>query len=255
MSYFKTYLQTPVEDTTLLIDGDLYLYRACAAAEEEVDWGDDIWSLSTDLKEAKKIFQKSIDDFCAYLDTSNFIICLSDKDNFRKDIDENYKGGRKKVRKPVGYSTMVQWVQDTYRWYREPMLEADDVMGILGTAPGHNTIVVSDDKDMKTLPCRLYRPVSGELLNINQREADFSFLTQALMGDVTDGYSGCKGVGAVSAKKILEKSMTWNAVVAAYAKQNLNETYALTQARLARILRYSDWDVDAGQIKLWEPTR
>jgi DNA polymerase-1 len=135
------------------------------------------------------------------------------------------------------------------------MLEADDVMGILGTAPGHNTIVVSDDKDMKTLPCKLYRPVSGELLNINQREADFSFLTQALMGDLTDGYSGCPKVGAVSAKKILEKSMTWNAVVSAYAKQNLNETYALTQARLARILRYSDWDVDAGQIKLWEPKR
>ena len=36
-----------------LIDADLYLYRAAAAAEEETDWGDDVWSLSTDLKEAK----------------------------------------------------------------------------------------------------------------------------------------------------------------------------------------------------------
>tara|TARA_B110000046_G_scaffold98539_1_gene106173 strand:+ start:1584 stop:2357 length:774 start_codon:yes stop_codon:yes gene_type:complete len=253
MSYFKTYLQTPQDETTLLIDGDLYLYRACAAAEEEVDWGDDIWSLSTDLKEAKKIFQKSIDEFCDYLETGSFIICLSDKANFRKDVDPDYKGGRKKVRKPVGYSEMIKWVQETYLWYREPLLEADDVMGIMGTAPGHNTIIVSDDKDMKTLPCKLYRPVSGELLTISEREADFSFLTQTLMGDPTDGYSGCPKIGAVTAKKILEKGATWNAVVAAYAKQNLNETYALTQARLARILRYSDWDLETGQLKLWKP--
>jgi len=255
MSYFKRYLQTPTVETTLLIDGDLYLYRACAAAEEEVDWGNDVWSLSTDLKEAKKIFNNSIGDACQYLDTKNFIICLSDKGNFRKELDDQYKGGRKKVRKPVGYATMVQWVKDTYDWHLEPMLEADDIMGIMGTSPGHSTILVSDDKDMKTLPCKLYRPMSGELLNISERDADFNFLTQALMGDLTDGYSGCPKVGAVSAKKILEKSMTWNAVVSAYAKQNLNETYALTQARLARILRYSDWDVDAGQIKLWEPKR
>jgi DNA polymerase-1 len=75
------------------------------------------------------------------------------------------------------------------------------------------------------------------------------------MGDPTDGYSGCPKIGAVTAKKILEKGATWNAVVAAYAKQNLNETYALTQARLARILRYSDWDLETGQLKLWEPSR
>ena len=59
----------------------------------------------------------------------------------------------------------------------------------------------------------------------------------------------------LTAKKILDKGSTWNAVVAAYAKQNLNETYALTQARLARILRYSDWDLETGQLKLWEPSR
>ena len=38
MNYFKTFLQEPTENTTLLIDGDLYLYRACAAAEEEIRW-------------------------------------------------------------------------------------------------------------------------------------------------------------------------------------------------------------------------
>ena len=252
MTYFKKYLKKPMVDTTLLIDGDLYLYRACAAAEEEINWGDDIWSLSTDLKVAKKIFQETIDACCEYLETGHFIICLSDRDNFRKEVDSQYKGGRKKVRKPVGYSEMIKWIKNTYMWFSEPMLEADDLIGIMGSAPNHNTIMVSDDKDMKSIPGRLYRPMSGELLTITRKEADFNFLTQALMGDSTDGYSGCPTVGAKTAEKILTKDPSWNAVVAQYAKQKLNPNYALTQARLARILRFEDWDVEKNQLILWE---
>ena len=253
MTYFKKYLKKPMVDTTLLIDGDLYLYRACAAAEEEINWGDDIWSLSTDLKVAKKIFQETIDACCEYLETGHFIICLSDRDNFRKEVDSQYKGGRKKVRKPVGYSEMIKWIKNTYMWFSEPMLEADDLIGIMGSAPNHNTIMVSDDKDMKSIPGRLYRPMSGELLTITRPQADFNFLTQALMGDATDGYAGCPSIGKITAEKILTKDPSWNAVVAQYAKQKLNYDYALTQARLARILRFEDWDVEKNQIILWEP--
>jgi DNA polymerase-1 len=253
MSYLKKYLQTPQEETVLLIDGDLYLYRACAACETEIDWGDDIWSLSTDLKEAKTVFQKTIDDFCDTLGTGHFIVCLSDKGNFRKELDSTYKGGRKKVRKPVGYLEMLRWVKKTYRWHIEPMLEADDVMGILGSAPNHNTIVISDDKDLKSVPCKLFRPMSGEFQTINKAQADLWFYTQALTGDVTDGYAGCPSVGPKTAEKLLKQNPSWSTVVNAYAKQKLNANYALTQARLARILRYEDWDLDSNTIKLWEP--
>jgi len=253
MSYFAQYLKKPTAGTTLLIDGDLYLYRACAAAEEEINWGEDIWSLSTDLKVAKKIFQATLDACCEHLETGHFIVCLSDRDNFRKDVDSQYKGGRKKVRKPIGYSEMIKWIKNTYIWFSEPLLEADDVMGIMASAPDSNTIMVSDDKDMKSIPGRLYRPMSGELLTITRQQADFNFLTQALMGDVTDGYAGCPSIGKITAEKILTKDPSWNAVVGQYAKQKLNYDYALTQARLARILRFEDWDVEKNQIILWEP--
>jgi len=46
----------------LLIDGDLYLFRAAIAVEHEIDWGDDVWSLSTDLKAAKKLFTSMVDE-------------------------------------------------------------------------------------------------------------------------------------------------------------------------------------------------
>ena len=242
-----------LSQTILLIDADLYLYRACAAAEEEVDWGDDLWSLQTDLKEAKSIFQRRLQDICETLDTANFILCFSDSDNFRKDVLPSYKGGRKKVRKPTGYKAAVKWAQDTYMWHSEPMLEADDVMGILATAPDSMGIIVSDDKDMLTLPAKLYRPVSGEHHDTTLADADRMFLTQSLTGDSTDGYYGCPKIGAVTAAKVLGPHPTWDAVVTAYLKAGLTAADALQQARCARILRYDDWDQTTSTIILWEP--
>ena len=237
----------------LLIDADLYLYRACAAAEEEVDWGDDLWSLQTDLKEAKAIFQRTLQEVCEALDTANFILCFSDRDNFRKEVLPSYKGGRKKVRKPCGYKAAVEWAKQTYLWHSEPLLEADDVMGILATAPDSKGVILSDDKDMLTLPAKLYRPQSGEHHDISVADADRAFLTQSLTGDPTDGYTGVPRVGAVTAAKILGVRPSWSAVVAAYIKAGLTEADAIQQARCARILRFEDWDQETSTIELWEP--
>jgi DNA polymerase I len=247
------YCDTLLSQKILLIDADLYLYRACAAAEEEVDWGDDLWSLQTDLKEAKAIFQRTLQEVCEALDTANFILCFSDRDNFRKEVLPSYKGGRKKVRKPCGYKAAVQWARDTYLWHSEPMLEADDVMGILATAPDSKGVIVSDDKDMLTLPAKLYRPQSGEHHDVSVADADRAFLTQSLTGDPTDGYTGVPRVGAVTAAKILGVRPAWSAVVAAYVKAGLTEADAIQQARCARILRFEDWDQNTSTIKLWEP--
>jgi DNA polymerase I len=251
MKYSDTLLDTPI----LLIDADLYLYRAAAAAEEEINWGDDIWSLSTDLKVAKTIFQDQIQRICERLGSADFIMCISDRENFRREIASFYKSGRKNTRKPVGYAAFVQWCKETYRWHTEALLEADDVMGILASTPNSKAIIVSDDKDMKSVPCRLYRPASDELLEITLQDADRWFLTQALTGDPTDGYSGAKGVGIKTAEKILGPHPDWSQVVSAYAKVGMSEAEALQQARLARILRWSDWDETTSTIKLWSPAK
>ena len=44
----------------LLIDADIYAYRSVLATEEEIDWGDDVWSLTTDMKAAKRIFREEL---------------------------------------------------------------------------------------------------------------------------------------------------------------------------------------------------
>jgi len=239
----------------LLIDGDLYLFRSAIAVEEEIDWGNDIWSLSSDLKAAKALFKATIDAFKKELVVEDVVVTISGQKNFRKDVLETYKGGRKKVRKPVGYKALVAWAMEEYDSIMVDCLEADDVMGIMGSMPNTEAIIVSDDKDMKTIPCRLYRPTDNDRLVISDMEANRNFLIQALMGDMTDGYGGCPKVGIKTAEKILGNHPTWDAVVKQYQKENLTADYALTQARMARILRCTDWDDEKGEVILWKPSR
>ena len=37
----------------LLIDGDIILYKSASAAEQEMRWDDDTWTLQTNMVEAK----------------------------------------------------------------------------------------------------------------------------------------------------------------------------------------------------------
>ena len=46
--------------TKLLIDADIYAFRALAATEEETNWGDDVWTLSADHRAAYAAFSSEM---------------------------------------------------------------------------------------------------------------------------------------------------------------------------------------------------
>ena len=146
---------------------------------------------------------------------------------------------------------------------REPTLEADDLLGILSSrlrTDETETVVVSIDKDLRSIPGLFFnigRPDDG-IQEITQEEADRWFMMQALMGDMTDNYPGCPKFGPATAAKALDAvaptpEAMWPVVVAAYAKAGFGEDYALTMARLARILRDGEYDFNTKKVNLWEP--
>jgi DNA polymerase I len=241
----------------LLIDADLILYKATSSAEFEADAGDDVWYLSTNLIKAKDHWKSQVDAITRRLKSDDMVFVFSGPDNFRKKVDPTYKGNRAKVRKPLGFTMVRDWAYETYgdRAISQDCLEADDYIGILATKPGAvDRIIVSEDKDFNTVPCRLFQ--KGDIRDIDEEAADLYWLTQTLTGDSADGYKGCPGVGAVKAAKLLAKGTTgtrWDAVRKAFIKAGLTEAEALTQARLARILRHGDWDSKLKQPILWVP--
>ena len=72
-------------------------------------------------------------------------------------------------------------------------------------------------------------------------------------GDPTDGFPGLPGFGPKKAEALFKSHRaSWSTVEAAYINAGLTKEDALTQARLARILRWSDWDAKNNTYKLWE---
>jgi len=275
------------EKTRLLIDGDHIVFSAAAAVEEVVDWGEDeiayVWA---DKEEATKIVTEYVDRLVDDFDADAVLFAVSNsKTTFRHDLFPDYKGNRKKAGRPIILNWLRRWTEENLDAKAIDQLEADDVIGISATHPkwkDWRQIIVTEDKDLRTIPGEIYFPSNDELIRVSPEEAELHFYSQALGGDPVDGFPGCPGIGFEGAKKLLQHKTGvspyehtfksgprkgtselrwekidmgsyWEAVVSHYEKAGLTEEDALLQARIAYILRYENYNFKKGEVKLWEP--
>jgi 5'-3' exonuclease len=256
----------------LLIDADYLVYLGAFGVETEIDWGDDLWTLHSDLGDAQEkvseMTRKIVDELKA--DKVTYVLSCPTESNFRRQLNPGYKANRTS-RKPVCYKPLREWFIGAMGAVFWPRLEADDVLGILATesVPSEDRIIVSVDKDFKGIPGKFYRlrPTGEpEKIVVSVEQATQWHLLQTLMGDKVDGYNGIPGVGPKTAEKILQKAIDenahltgglvaccWPAIVAAYQKAGLTEEDALLNARMAWILRDGDYNKTTNKIKLWTP--
>jgi len=243
--------------TTLLIDADVLAFEAAVVSEESIQWKDELWTVHADMALAKARVINKIVEFQENLKTENVVLCLSDRANFRRKLNPDYKANRAKSRLPIILKQVKQWIIDELGGVLWANLEADDVISILATdkAMDEETIVVSIDKDFKSVPGIFFDYNKGEYHHPTEEEADNYHLIQTIAGDHTDGYSGVPGVGVVKAQRILEKDgYTWDTVVTCYEKAGMTEQDALMNAWMARLLRVDNYCFRTNTIKrLWTP--
>lgn len=245
----------------LLIDADVPIYAAASEAQRLYDWdGDGEVSVAVDdIEEVLRSFMKTVDRYVDELHADRAVLCVSDNENFRKAILPSYKASRKV--KPVHVLEARRLAVERFGAYQRPTLEGDDVLGILATHPTlipGDKVIVSIDKDLRQIPGTLWNPDTGVLCNLDAATCDYWHMVQTLTGDAVDEYKGCPGIGPIKATKILEAGgptllHAWTAVAAAYVSKGLTEDDALVQARVARILRHTDYDFHTKRPLLWQP--
>ena len=238
---------------SLLIDADFIVYKSCAANESEIDWGDDVITVTSRFSEAYDMVERELSGIANNLGCfDDSILFFSDSINFRKTIDPNYKGHRNR-KKPCGYRRVINQLKNDYQVVVLPTLEADDAMGIYATKePGH--IICSPDKDMRQIPGDLYDMSTG-VVTVDAEEGRRWHLIQTLAGDQTDGYAGVPGIGIKRAEALFEKEgYTWTTVVNAFAEKEMDESVALQNARLAKILQCTNYDFTNQEPRLWYPS-
>lgn len=271
----------------LLLDGDIFAYNAAVVAESEDDFGDGFTVLWSDWQTALRIAREQIDGLMDRLNAEQVVFCLTDTKNWRKYVVPTYKDNRKSVRKPIALARLKAELAEIYRTELWPTLEADDVMGILATRdsfmPDYEKIIVSSDKDLRTIPATVFNPTKDTRpKRISRADADLWLYAQAIGGDATDGYKGCEGIGVKTALEHLEKLQGyerythtfksgqrkglseerwrkvempdyWSVAKSLYERAGLSEEYAISQAQVARILRDEDYNQETQQITLWRP--
>ena len=246
--------------TTLLIDGDTFVYRFAAAATEHVDWGNGLWVSFANEHKATYAMEQAIEEMQISLQATRIEVAISSPTCFRKDIAPTYKANRKKREPLLLYKALRRTIEKKFRVHIWANIEADDVLGIWGTTPGQqDTIIVSVDKDLRQIPGKHFNPDHPEagVQQVSSWEGELAFYSQVLSGDTADNYPGCPKIGPVSALKILQNAKThgecWRRILKTYATAGIeNESYVIRQARLARLLRYGEFDAVNGPT-LWAP--
>lgn len=266
----------------ILLDTDIPVYQCASSSQEIVNFGGEDIVSADDFEVARKKLDESIEETMDELHGDRMICCLSEPDplkNWRKGILPTYKENRKTRPSPVHRQALSDYVEKNFECFKRPTLEGDDVMGILATHPDivkGEKIIVSIDKDMKTIPTRKYKDGFNTLYNpdkdqfgpheVSLNEANWFWMMQTLMGDSTDGYKGCPRIGPKKARDILGEpedghlSVWWDLVCdtfdnARYKGENLGLGMedALVQAQVARICRCNNYDFDTKEVLPWLP--
>lgn len=221
------------------------------------------------------------------------VLAFTDSVNWRKTlVDSTYKENRAKTKKPVGYFEFLEalFADERYICIREDKLEGDDIMGIIGSDPAvfgySKAVLVSCDKDFKTIPyCDFLWCTTGNILTQTLETADYWHLYQTIKGDITDGYGGIPGCGEVFVEEFLKEPFVyeqqttvaksgknkgqevtkwvkrspeagetlWECIKSIGAKAGMTEQEVIKQGQMARILRSTDYNIETGEITLWQP--
>ena len=243
---------------TLLIDADWLIFSSCCACQEDTQWNEWEHTLHSDVRDCLNLIENRLDVYRTIAESKHDIVmCFTSYPTFRHEIFPNYKINRIGKLKPLALKNTINKVKERYECITYPNLEGDDVLGLLATNGRYdNPIIVSVDKDMRTIPCKLL--AAEEIEHITEKKANRHWFEMSMAGDAGDGIQGIKGMGMVTASKTLANipdtvEALWDKVSKTYTKKGHTLADAILNARLTRILREGDYNYQTGEVNLWNP--
>lgn len=136
------------------------------------------------------------------------VICVDNKENWRKDVYPDYKGNRAKKRSEsnIDYNTFYELQDDIlneldlnfpFKVIKVDKCEADDIVGVLAKeyAKYEKTVVVSSDKDFKQVleyGAKLFDPIAKVFVNMSSDELKEWKIEHILGGDDGDNIPNIK---------------------------------------------------------------
>lgn len=177
--------------TQALIDADIVAYR-CAAVHEDLELG---------KAEVDQMMERILKE----VDATSYRAFLTGDNNFRYQVDPEYKANRKDLIRPALLEPLKEHL--VVAWKAEVMdgMEADDGLAIAQT---NDSVICSIDKDLLQISGNHYNFVTTIYQNVSKESALAVFYRQFLIGDRSDNIIGIAGIGKVKAARIITTDMT-----------------------------------------------
>lgn len=151
----------------------------------------------------------------------DYKLFLTGDSNFRDGVSTilPYKGNRKEREAPIHLNSMKEYLREkeaeTYEY-----LEADDCLSASqNLITDRETVICSQDKDLKTVKGFNYNITSKTLTYIEERDARYNFYFQLLIGDPVDNIPHPRGIGNKFAENRLRPLFLEDATEEDYYKE------------------------------------
>lgn len=234
-----------------ILDADIIAYRAALQAEV----GDPAFIPSIIEGMVRTWVPETVDSF-------EMALSCRRTDNFRRELWPNYKKNRESKPEPEFLTEVRDYIRESYDCLEFPKIEADDIMGMYA----QKKIAVTIDKDLRGVQGWHFNPFKEkDPVYIDEEEAEEFFCIQWMSGDNTDCIPGLWRIGPKKAKSFLRK---WDDldrhenIMALYCEDRYrprdtcdldDNALGLAMARCVRLLSSSGYDINTGDITLWNP--
>lgn len=176
----------------VLIDADIVAYRCASSAEND---GEEIALLRVEELMRKLLADTQADEYKAFLTGGN---------NFRKEINSEYKAHRKDKPIPQYLNICREYLVSEWKASITDGYEADDSLGFSQVGANSETCICSIDKDLLMIPGLHYNWVKGEFKTVSELDGIKHFYKQMLIGDTADNIKGVDKIGPVKAAKLID---------------------------------------------------
>lgn len=244
----------------VLIDGDLFCYMYGVAMTQENPFDSNHEKIFAEKEAIKRLENNFIawnKYFTGNYDKKNIEVYFSCPitNNFRRKLNPDYKKNRP-LEKPICFTILKDYCLDNYWCQVGENIEADDLLSIRATYFSYGkSLIVSIDKDFLSVPAYLFNP-SKNILKKQTKEGAFQSLCyQIMVGDSADNYPGIPGIGPKKASSFIKQNFNsnnnslWENMVDLAEKQGITPENLLSQARMAYLLQYGDYDFETKTIQ------
>lgn len=169
------------------------------------------------------VYGSAADDYIGFIGSKN------DTSLFRLNLAKTkvYKGNRVNKAKPIYYDEIREYLLKYHNIEQVEGIEADDAVAMRANK---DTVICYMDKDLLQVPGNHYHYINKEHYQIDELEGWRSFYKQVLMGDNDDNIPGLKGIGAITANKLLKDCNSpikmYNKCLGAYKDKSKRKDYA-----------------------------